>query len=171
MNKLGSLLVAASIMMASCQGGANQSAEATSLVETLISANITILRATSAAGTQTMLAYERAQFTHTSSHSPTFTNSPTASHTSTPIPPTITATPRPTATPLPPPTSAPPSIGSNSNNNCHPSYIGACLEMNKGDWDCAKGSGNGPNYVQGPIRVQGSDPYQLDRDKDGIACE
>ena len=39
------------------------------------------------------------------------------------------------------------------------------------DVDCAGGSGNGPRYVEGPIRVTGSDPYGLDRDGDGIGCE
>jgi endonuclease YncB( thermonuclease family) len=39
------------------------------------------------------------------------------------------------------------------------------------DVDCAGGSGNGPRYVRGPIRVYGSDPYDLDRDNDGVACE
>lgn len=54
---------------------------------------------------------------------------------------------------------------------CHPSYKGACLKKNAGDYDCAGGSGDGPNYVRGPVRVVGSDPFKLDRDKDGIACE
>lgn len=39
------------------------------------------------------------------------------------------------------------------------------------DYDCAGGSGDGPQYAYGPIRVTGSDPYDLDRDGDGIACE
>lgn len=39
------------------------------------------------------------------------------------------------------------------------------------DYDCAGGSGDGPSYADGPIRVTGSDPYDLDRDGDGIACE
>jgi hypothetical protein len=34
------------------------------------------------------------------------------------------------------------------------------------DYDCAGGSGNGPKYT-GPVRVTGSDPYDLDRDGDG----
>ncbi|WP_210405405.1 excalibur calcium-binding domain-containing protein [Rhodophyticola sp. CCM32] len=55
--------------------------------------------------------------------------------------------------------------------SCHPSYQGACLPVNGPDVDCAGGSGNGPIYVRGPIRVVGSDPYRLDRDGDGIACE
>jgi endonuclease YncB( thermonuclease family) len=39
------------------------------------------------------------------------------------------------------------------------------------DVDCAGGSGNGPRYVEGPVTVTGSDPYDLDRDGDGTACE
>jgi hypothetical protein len=39
------------------------------------------------------------------------------------------------------------------------------------DVDCAGGSGNGPRYVRGPVYVTGSDPYDLDRDGDGVACE
>jgi endonuclease YncB( thermonuclease family) len=40
-----------------------------------------------------------------------------------------------------------------------------------GDVDCAGGEGNGPRYVDGPVSVNGSDPYDLDRDGDGVACE
>lgn len=39
------------------------------------------------------------------------------------------------------------------------------------DYDCAGGSGNGPAYANGPIYVTGSDPYDLDSEGDGIACE
>jgi endonuclease YncB( thermonuclease family) len=39
------------------------------------------------------------------------------------------------------------------------------------DVDCAGGSGDGPRYVQGPLRVMGDDPYGLDSDGDGVACE
>ena len=38
------------------------------------------------------------------------------------------------------------------------------------DYDCAGGSGNGPKYT-GPVRVTGSDPYDLDRDGDGVGCD
>lgn len=54
---------------------------------------------------------------------------------------------------------------------CHPSYKGACLTVNAGDYDCAGGSGNGPNYVRGPVRVVGRDDFRLDADHDGIGCE
>jgi hypothetical protein len=39
------------------------------------------------------------------------------------------------------------------------------------DVDCAGGSGDGPAYVEGPVYVTGSDPYGLDSDGDGVACE
>jgi hypothetical protein len=52
---------------------------------------------------------------------------------------------------------------------CHPSYE-PCVPV-ASDVDCAGGSGNGPAYVRGPVRVLGSDPYGLDRDGDGIGCE
>ncbi len=54
-------------------------------------------------------------------------------------------------------------------SSCHPSYSG-CLKMNAGDYDCAGGTGNGPNYT-GPVQVYGSDPFDLDRDSDGMGCE
>lgn len=53
---------------------------------------------------------------------------------------------------------------------CHPSYEGECVPITS-DADCASGSGNGPAYVRGPVRVVGPDDYRLDRDGDGIACE
>lgn len=56
-----------------------------------------------------------------------------------------------------------------ASSNCHPGYSG-CLKMNAGDYDCAGGSGNGPNYT-GPVRVYGSDPFGLDRDHDGWGCD
>lgn len=66
----------------------------------------------------------------------------------------------------PPP--APPTRRS-APSNCDPNYSG-CVPV-ASDVDCAGGSGNGPAYVSGPIRVVGSDIYDLDRDGNGIACE
>jgi resuscitation-promoting factor RpfB len=71
--------------------------------------------------------------------------------------------PPPTAPPAPPPTAPA--------RNCHPSYEGECLKVALGDYDCAGGSGNGPNYVQGTVRVVGPDEFDLDRDGDGWGCE
>jgi len=53
---------------------------------------------------------------------------------------------------------------------CDPNYEGACLDPNAADYDCAGGSGNGPEYT-GRVTVVGSDPYGLDADGDGIGCE
>ena len=53
--------------------------------------------------------------------------------------------------------------------DCTPGYS-PCLPS-ASDYDCAGGSGNGPKYVSGPVRVTGSDPYDLDRDGDGTGCD
>jgi hypothetical protein len=74
--------------------------------------------------------------------------------------------------PPPPPSTAPPVPPSTApTKNCHPSYEGECLKVGIGDYDCAGGSGNGPNYVQGTVRVVGPDEFDLDRDGDGWGCE
>lgn len=52
---------------------------------------------------------------------------------------------------------------------CDPHY-NPCVPV-ASDVDCAGGSGNGPAYVEGPVRVIGTDIYGLDRDGDGIGCE
>ena len=56
-------------------------------------------------------------------------------------------------------------------NPCDPNYAGQCLDPNAYDYDCAGGSGDGPRYVYGTVRVVGFDHYGLDRDGDGIGCE
>jgi hypothetical protein len=61
-------------------------------------------------------------------------------------------------------------VGSKSASSCDPNYSGACVPM-ASDVDCAGGSGNGPAYVEGPVRVVGDDVYDLDRDGDGVACD
>nr|WP_236602679.1 G5 domain-containing protein [Microbacterium sp. 8M] len=53
---------------------------------------------------------------------------------------------------------------------CDSNYADACVPI-ASDVDCAGGSGNGPAYVQGPVRVIGQDIYRLDNDGDGIGCE
>ncbi len=55
-------------------------------------------------------------------------------------------------------------------DGCDPNYADVCVPI-ASDVDCAGGSGNGPEYVQGPLRVIGTDIYGLDRDGDGIACD
>lgn len=54
--------------------------------------------------------------------------------------------------------------------DCHGSYAGVCVPI-ASDVDCEGGSGDGPAYVRGPLRVVGEDVYDLDRDGDGIACD
>jgi hypothetical protein len=53
-------------------------------------------------------------------------------------------------------------------SNCTPGYS-PCLTP-ASDYDCSGGSGDGPQYT-GYVRVTGSDPYGLDADGDGVACE
>lgn len=98
------------------------------------------------------------------SDSPSPTAVPATTHPPEPVI-TTAAPPRRTTQAVPPPprtTKAPPS-------DCDPNYSG-CVPI-ASDVDCAGGSGNGPAYVQGPVRVIGSDIYDLDRDNDGVACE
>jgi hypothetical protein len=48
----------------------------------------------------------------------------------------------------------------------------ACLRPDASDCDCEGGSGNGPHYVAGPIKVLPPDPFELDgNDNDGWGCE
>ena len=61
-------------------------------------------------------------------------------------------------------------VGTKKAPQCDPNYSGACVPI-ASDVDCAGGSGNGPAYVQGPVRVVGTDIYGLDADGDGIGCE
>jgi hypothetical protein len=61
-------------------------------------------------------------------------------------------------------------VGTKATQQCDPNYSGACVPI-ASDVDCAGGSGDGPAYVQGPVRVIGTDIYDLDRDGDGIGCE
>ncbi|MFN0113842.1 MAG: hypothetical protein ACKVPY_04110 [Paracoccaceae bacterium] len=55
-------------------------------------------------------------------------------------------------------------------DDCDTNYSGVCVPV-ASDVDCARGSGNGPAYVDGPVLVIGTDVYGLDRDGDGVACE
>jgi hypothetical protein len=60
--------------------------------------------------------------------------------------------------------------GGGGGRACDPNYRGACLDPNSYDYDCAGGSGDGPDYT-GRVEVVGTDHFDLDRDGDGIACE
>jgi hypothetical protein len=55
-------------------------------------------------------------------------------------------------------------------SNCDSNYADACVPIDS-DVDCEGGGGNGPSYVQGPVRVVGKDIYKLDNNGDGVGCE
>ena len=86
------------------------------------------------------------------------------------IPPSVE---QPTLNDGPPPVSAsdppPVAVEPAPPGRCDPNYT-PCVPIDS-DVDCAGGKGDGPSYVVGPVRVIGSDPYKLDRDRDGVACE
>ncbi|WP_028060547.1 hypothetical protein [Candidatus Solirubrobacter pratensis] len=60
--------------------------------------------------------------------------------------------------------------GAAAKGGCDANYKGACLDPDASDYDCEGGSGDGPKYT-GPVEVVGDDPFGLDRDGDGYACE
>ena len=64
----------------------------------------------------------------------------------------------------------PPPARAAASGGCDPNYADACVPI-ASDVDCAGGSGNGPAYVSGVVRVIGSDIYDLDRDGDGYGCD
>jgi hypothetical protein len=114
---------------------------------------------------------------------PTTTPAPTTTTTTAPPPPPVTQRavaqpqpqpqpqprpqpqPEPRPQPRPQPQAAPPPA-----SDCNSNYSGACVP-NASDVDCEGGSGNGPAYVRGPVRVTGNDEYGLDSNGDGIGCE
>lgn len=51
-----------------------------------------------------------------------------------------------------------------SGARCHPSYPDVCIPPPPPDLDCG-------DIDACDIRVEGSDPHHLDRDRDGIGCE
>jgi hypothetical protein len=53
---------------------------------------------------------------------------------------------------------------------CEPGYS-KCLDPTASDYDCIENEGDGPKYVQGPIRVTGSDRFRLDGNNNGVGCE
>ena len=62
------------------------------------------------------------------------------------------------------------SAGAAAADGCNRNYT-PCVPDDPVDVDCAGGSGNGPSYVTGPVRVIGADVYGLDADGNGIGCE
>lgn len=55
-----------------------------------------------------------------------------------------------------------------ASSKCDPNYT-PCVPI-ASDVDCAGGGGNGPAFVTGPVKVIGTDIYNLDADGDGIGC-
>ena len=117
-------------------------------------------------------------------HTATPTEIPTPPPTPTPTPETLgeeeeptpipTPAPEPTQPPAPEPTPTTPPAPQPTEppaQTCDPSYPSVCIPIGAADYDCAGGSGNGPNYIAGPITVLPPDPHGLDRDGDGIGCE
>ena len=99
-----------------------------------------------------------------------------AEATDTPALPEATDTPpppEPTATSMPPEPmeSPPPRLPPPPQAQCDPSYPDVCIPIGAADYDCVGGSGDGPSYIAGPIRVLPPDPHGLDRDRDGWGCE
>lgn len=60
--------------------------------------------------------------------------------------------------------------GESGGGGCDPNYAGACLDPTSPDYDCAGGSGDGPDYT-GRVDVVGDDHFDLDRDGDGVGCD
>ena len=77
--------------------------------------------------------------------------------------PISTEAPEPTTAPTPPQPSC----------DRDPSYPDAnpCIPIGAADYDCLGGTGDGPNFIAGPITVLPPDPHGLDGDGDGIGCE
>ncbi|WP_433268066.1 hypothetical protein ACQPZF_03255 [Actinosynnema sp. CS-041913] len=129
------------------------------------------------ANTSTPTTRTAADVTTTSAAPTTTTTVPTTTTTITTTTTTTTVAPPPQATQPPapkPPTvrtteAPPPPPPAKPQSGCDSNYSG-CVPI-ASDVDCQGGSGNGPAYVAGPIRVIGTDIYDLDRNGDGIACE
>lgn len=75
----------------------------------------------------------------------------------------------PKQTSEPPAPATPRPLANAPTGNCTPGYK-PCLKPAV-DYDCAGGSGDGPQYAVGVITITGSDPYELDADNDGFGCE
>ena len=89
------------------------------------------------------------------------TSPSTPALTATSVPPTVDST---SSTSTAPPPTAPA-------RDCDPSYPDVCLDPSAVDYDCAGGSGDGPRYVEGPLEVRPPNPFDLDREGDGVGCE
>lgn len=98
--------------------------------------------------------------TITSTTAPTTTTTPSTSST------TTSTVPEPSTTTAPATTAPPPTVlGGDQPPTCDPNYAGACVPVASGDAvNCADVQGS--NFA-----VVGDDPYRLDEDGDGVACE
>ena len=112
--------------------------------------------------------------TTTAAPTTTTTAAPTTTTTAAPTT-TTTAPPRTTTTTRPPVTTTTTVAGraalaapSSSSSDCTPGYD-PCIPPGP-DVDCAGGRGDGPRFVTGPVRVTGSDIYDLDSNHDGWGC-
>ena len=55
---------------------------------------------------------------------------------------------------------------------CDPHYPNVCLDPGGSDYDCAGSGEDGPQYVDGPVRILNGDPFDLDGyPRDGVGCE
>lgn len=61
-------------------------------------------------------------------------------------------------------TDAPEDPNDTDGDGCHDSYSGACVPVDEGDVDCS-------SIVEDGFDVVGFDDFDLDADRDGIACE
>jgi hypothetical protein len=95
--------------------------------------------------------------------------SPSAVRLAAPVTPKPAPAPKPAPQPAPKPAPKPaPQAAAAS--GCNVNYD-PCVPDDPTDVDCKGGSGNGPSYVKGPVRVTGTDVYGLDADHDGLGCE
>jgi hypothetical protein len=160
---IGAAVVASVLILAAIVGGNDDTPSATGFA---------------ADETTTTTTFEPTSPSPTTTTTTTATTTTTTTTTTPPPPPPktteVVAPPVAKQPPLPPPPPAPkPAPPAPKKpappSGCDPNYSG-CVPI-ASDVDCAGGSGNGPAYVQGPVRVVGSDIYDLDRDGDGTACE
>ncbi len=148
----------------------------------------TLLAAVAACAVLTSCAAEQADpatdFPSTSVDAATASTQATTTVLPAPAPPSVPAVAAVTATALPTPVATalakpaqpprtrpvPQTAEAAPASQCDSNYTGACVPIAR-DVDCEGGSGNGPAYVRGPVRVVGNDHYKLDSDGDGIGCE